>query len=152
MPRVQGEEQDYDDNPDGDGIPEIVPENIPHNTPTPGSPKSPYLFSIFQQEQKQQQQQQQRRFHHGEEKKHHQQSRRNSKGGFTNGMMGGSSSMTSSANHFDRLRGSASQVNFFSSKLTSPVSADVLNDTIHLTKGRGVLANMRDVNVSPVGK
>ena len=145
MPRVQGEEQDYDDNPDGDGIPEIVPENIPHNTPTPSTPKSPYLFSIFQQVQKQQQS------HHGEEKQQHQQPRRNSAVGFANNM-GGSSTLTSSANHFDRLTRSVSQVNFFSSKTSSPVSIDVLNDTRHLTKGRGVLANMRDVNVSPVSK
>ena len=62
---------------------------------------------------------------------------------------------SSSTNHFIRLKKSASTVPMYANRpspTSSPVLSDELNDTRHLTKGRGVLASMNDLNVAPVGR
>lgn len=145
MPIVQVEEQDYDDNPDGDGFPEIIAENLPHQNLSSSpksteSQKSSFLLSMFQQQQQQHQEGRQQTGHQSD------------KNG--NAVGNGSAITTSSStNHFNRLIKSSTQAapNGISTT-SSPVSTDELNDTIHFVKGKGVLASMKDVNVSPTGK
>lgn len=157
--KVQGLEQDYDDNPDGDGFPEIVPENLPRQQTVAPAPTSPFFFSVFQQQQ-QEQQQQQKQYHGREEEKEHQHleqwgqhvemngtSHRSDRSATTNPPL--QASLTSSEHHFNRLRKSTSTVAFTSK---SPTTADALNDTLHHVKGRGFLASTKDVNVSPKSK